>query len=266
MARATNGTVERAAQDYARRGWSVIAVEPRGKRPVVAWQEFQRRIAAPDEIAGWYRRSPERNVAIVTGAVSGLVVLDVDPRHGGAEGLAQLERAHGALPPTLEAETGGGGRHLYFASGEGSVRNKVGLAPGVDVRGEGGCVVAPPSLHASGRRYRWVAGRGPDDVPPAPLPRWLRSPMDGDAGRGRSLPHWRDLARTGVAEGERNATIASFAGHLLWHGVDPDVVRELLLAWNRGRCRPPLPDDEVARTVASIVRLHEREDGAGDAG
>ena len=72
--------------------------------------------------------------------------------------------------------------------------------------------------------------------------------------------------RRGVAEGERNNTIASLTGHLLWHGVDPEVALQLLLCWNRVRCRPPLSDDEVARTVESIRRTHVRhrhpDDGA----
>jgi hypothetical protein len=63
--------------------------------------------------------------------------------------------------------------------------------------------------------------------------------------------------REGVSEGERNSTIASLTGHLLWHGVDPEVALEVMLAWNRMRCRPPLDDAEVARTVASITKLHE---------
>jgi hypothetical protein len=61
----------------------------------------------------------------------------------------------------------------------------------------------------------------------------------------------------GVSEGERNSTVASLTGHLLWHGVDPQVALELMLAWNRLRCRPPLDDEEVARVVASITHLHE---------
>jgi hypothetical protein len=69
--------------------------------------------------------------------------------------------------------------------------------------------------------------------------------------------------RQDVAEGRRNSTLASLAGHLLWHGVDPQVAAELLLAFNRARCRPPLPDEEVAAVVASIVRMHQRgEEGA----
>jgi hypothetical protein len=67
------------------------------------------------------------------------------------------------------------------------------------------------------------------------------------------------LVKEGIQEGERNNAIASLAGHLFWHGIDPTVVLDLLLCWNAHRCRPPLPDDEVARTVDSIMRLHESD-------
>jgi len=81
---------------------------------------------------------------------------------------------------------------------------------------------------------------------------------------GHSLSHWREVVRRRVPEGERNNTIASLAGHLLRHGVDAEVVLELLAAWNRAQCDPPLPDEEVARVVESIGRLHgrHRESGA----
>jgi hypothetical protein len=109
-------------------------------------------------------------VAIVTGGVSGLVVLDVDPRHGGDRSLRQLELDEGPLPVTLESRTGGGGRHLWFSSGGSPGSPSRILAPGIDVKGEGGLAIAPPSLHASGERYAWLAGRGPDDREPAALP------------------------------------------------------------------------------------------------
>jgi hypothetical protein len=254
----TGGDVHAAALAYAARGWSVVPIESRGKRPLVPWLEFQRRIAAADEIDGWFRRWPEANVGIVTGRVSGLTVVDIDPRHGGAASLERVGDEHGPLPRTVEAETGGGGRHLYFAYPGQLVHNRVGIRPGIDLRADGGCVVAPPSLHPSGRRYRWARGCGPDEVPLAALPGWLLPEAHGDGPRGHPLAYWRELVRGDVAEGTRNNTLASLAGHLLWHGVDPPVVHELLLAFNRVRCRPPLPDEEVAQVVASITRLHER--------
>ena len=198
-------------------------------------------------------------MAIVTGAVSSLVVLDVDPLHGGDTSIGELERAHGRLPHTVEAITGGGGRHAYFSHPGGLVHNQVGLAPGLDLRGDGGFVVAPPSVHPSGRRYVWTPSHRPEETPPAPMPSWLLDRARRGEHMGHPLPHWRRLVREGVREGERNNSIASLAGHLLWHGVDAKVTLDLLLCWNATRCRPPVSDDEVARTVESIGRTHFRE-------
>ena len=255
---ATSTPIADAAQAYAARGWSVIPMQPRGKRPLVVWREFQQRSATADEIDRWYRHWPDANVGIVTGQVSGIVVVDIDAGHGGAESVARAEDLHGPLPVTVEAATGGGGRHLYYAHAGVAVANRVALRPGIDVRGDGGCVVAPPSVHPSGRCYVWVDGRGPGECAPAPPP----VHFFGDAGAmrsvGHSRRHWRRLIGEDIGEGARNNTIASLTGHLLWRGVDLDVVLELMLAWNRSHCRPPLADDEVQQVVASIAGLHER--------
>ncbi len=260
----TQQTPEQAARAYLARGWAAVPVEPRGKRPVVPWEPYQRRLPSPAEITAWYARSPRANVGIVTGEGSGLVVLDIDPRHGGDASLAALEQRHGPLPATVVALTGGGGRHVYFGHPGETMRNKVGLAPGIDLRGDGGLVVAPPSYHPSGRRYAWQPGHHPDDMPLAPLPAWLHDLALGDAdGAGHPLAHWRHLVRAGIGEGERNNTVASLTGHLLWHGVDPEVALQLMLCWNRVRCRPPLSDEEVARTVESIRRTHTRHRPSG---
>jgi hypothetical protein len=249
------------------RGWSVIPIKAGAKRPVVRWEPFQNRLPTREEVEGWFRRWPEANLGIVTGAVSGLVVLDIDPRHGGEDSLTQLEVDHAALPETVEVMTGGGGRHLYFAHPGGSVPNKVALMPGIDLRGDGGLVVAPPSLHPSGKRYFWEVSHHPDDMAPAPVPPWLVALLRRDGVHpGYPLTYWRALVHRGVAEGERNNTVASLTGHLLWHEVDPEVVMELLLCWNRVSCRPPLDDEEVARTVESITRTHLRHRGQADGG
>ncbi len=253
---------EISALDYCHRGWSVVPVRPRGKRPLLRWLAFQHRLPGVDEIREWFARWPDANVAIVTGRVSGLIVLDVDPQHHGNASVAALEGEHGALPVTVEAVTGGGGRHVYFAHPGGALGNRAGIAAGVDVRGDGGYVVAPPSVHPSGEPYRWHEQRAPGEVPLAPLPGWLQSMLGGDASgrRGRSIAAWRALIHAGVPAGARNATVASLTGHLLWHGVDAEIAMELLLCWNRVRCRPPLSDDEIIRTVDSITRLHDKGD------
>lgn len=258
----------RAAFGYLRRGWSVIPVEAGGKRPLVRWEDYQHRRADADEVRHWYQRWPGAGIGIVTGVISGLVVLDIDPPHGGDDSLDDLEHRYSVLVTTIEAITGGGGRHVYFKHPGGTVRNRVGLAPGIDLRGDGGMVVAPPSLHPSGRRYAWEMSHHPDDTAPAPLPAWLLGAASAEAPhRGHTSGYWRDLVRRSVAEGERNDTVASFAGHLLWRGVDAEVATDLLLCWNRARCRPPLSDAEVVRTVESILRTqlrHRPDVGPGD--
>ena len=251
----------RAALDYLSRGWSVLPFRAGDKRPLVAWTEYQRRRPTEAEVQAWFLETPNANVGIVTGAISGLIVLDIDPAHGGDESLRRLEREQGPLPRTVEAVTGSGGRHLYFAHPGGLVHNRVGIFTGIDVRADGGCVVAPPSLHHSGQRYRWASAHEPENCPLAPLPSWLVAQVSERGERtGHPLTYWRKLVAEGVAEGERNNTIASLTGHLLWHGVDPDAVLELLLCWNRVRCRPSLPDDEVIRTVDSIIRIHRQHE------
>jgi hypothetical protein len=254
----TENQVLHAAIGYVALGWSVIPIQPRGKIPLVRWEEFQRRRADIDEVERWFKRWPAANVGVVTGAISGLVVLDIDQRHGGGESLERWEMRHGPLPLTIEATTGGGGRHAYFVHPGFTLRNRAGLVPGVDLRGDGGMVVVAPSIHASGRAYAWRAAHAPGEVPLAPMPPWLLRQARAEGTRaGHPASFWRTLVKEGVEQGRRNNTIASFAGHLLWHGVEPDVVAELLLCWNRVRCRPPLADDEVARVVASIARRHE---------
>jgi len=261
-----NGAMSReaircAALSYARRGWSVIPIRPREKVPLVAWESHQARRAEQAEIEEWFRRWPDANIGIVTGEVSNLVVLDVDPLHGGTDSLRELERREGTLPVTVQGITGGGGQHFYFAFPLRHLSSRAGLAPGLDLRAEGGVVVVPPSIHPSGNVYSWAPGRAPEVRGIASMPPWLLRLARGALGRrGHSRVYWRALVESGVTEGVRNTTIASLAGHLLWHGVDPSVVCELLLCWNRVRCRPPLDDAEVARTVSSIAHTHASEE------
>lgn len=125
------------------------------------------------QIQNWWRRFPLANIGVATGATSGIVVIDVDPRNGGTESLAALEREFGSLPPTVESLTGGGGRHLFFKHPGGKVRNRSNLRPGIDVKGDSGYIVAPPSTHQSGGSYRWREGHAPSESDLAELPNWL---------------------------------------------------------------------------------------------
>jgi hypothetical protein len=117
----------------------------------------------------WWSIHPAANVGIATG--DNIIVLDIDPRHCGDRSLAEIERAHEVLPASWRAATGGGGWHIYFAIPPTRRYKNKPLAPGIDVRGYGGLVAAPPSLHQSGRNYAWT--HGPDSAALAIVPPWL---------------------------------------------------------------------------------------------
>lgn len=243
-----------AALAYVRRNWPVLPL--RGKLPLLA-RGLHDASTDPALIAEWWQRWPEANVGVRTGG--GLVVLDVDGDDG-ADSLHELEREHGELPQTVAALTGGGGRHYYFATAE-AVRNSAGrLGRGLDVRGDGGYVVCPPSVHESGRAYEWEVSGHPAETRLAPLPAWLAERLrERSPGQARPVSEWRELAAGGAREGERNARTASLAGHLLARGVDTLVTLELLIAWDATRNRPSLGGDEVTRVVASIARREARK-------
>lgn len=199
------------------------------------------------------------NIGIVTGAISGIVALDVDPRHDGDQTVAALEREHGPLPPTWRFLTGGGGEHILFRHPGAAVPNSAGqVGPGIDVRGDGGYIVAPPSQHISGRPYAISVDHHPDDVQLAEMPAWLLSRLLAEPAATKSAAKpttdWRSTVSAVIAEGERNRTLASLSGHLLRNRIDPWVTLDLLQAWNRTHCCPPLAEAEVAATVRSIAR------------
>ncbi len=119
--------------------------------------------------------------------MSGVVVLDVDPRNGGDEALAALETRHGPLPATWRVLTGGGGEHVFFRHPGNPVNNAKGrLGPGLDLKADGGYVVAPPSEHMSGQRYALSIDHHPDEVPLADAPDWLLATAPTLRGARRS--------------------------------------------------------------------------------
>ncbi len=173
-----NWTPLDAALHYASLGWRVLPIKPGGKRPPMAsWQHAA--TTDTEIIRNWYKGLyGGHGVGIATGAGSGIFVLDVDVSGDkrGDETLADLEARHGKLPDTVRAITGSNGRHIAFKNPTGvEIRNNAStkLGPGLDVRGEGGQVVAAPSVHPNGTPYRWEPGHGPGEVALADAPAWL---------------------------------------------------------------------------------------------
>ncbi len=195
-------------------------------------------------------RWPFANVGIATGAASGFFVLDVDGEIGG-ESLKELEAEHGKIPATIEQITGGGGRHLLFKSPKNiNIGNKVRLFDGIDIRGDGGYIVAPPSIHISGRRYEWEISSRPFEVEMAEPPKWLIELIQQSSAPTPGAD-WPGLI-TEIPKGERNQTLARYAGRLINRRITGKETLLLILALNGFACRPPLPEDEVKKIVDSI--------------
>lgn len=143
-----------------------------GKHPRTR-RGFKDATTDPETIRSWWEKWPGANIGVRAGAESGFIVIDVDPRNGGDVTLEDLERRHGALPATVEAITGGGGRHLLFSHPGDRIRSRNGVRPGIDLKADGGYIVVAPSLHTSGRRYVWELSSRPGEVAIARMPAWL---------------------------------------------------------------------------------------------
>lgn len=162
--------VKDKARFYKKNGLSVIPIRPGKKTPKIKWTPFQKRIMSLEEIEECFGKNS--NIAIVTGKISNIIVLDIDPRNGGDETLKGLK-----IPDTVTAETGGGGLHFYFKYPEGfdkiSPFSNTKEYPGVDLKADGGYIVGEPSLHPSGERYKFVEGKCFGEIELAEAPKWL---------------------------------------------------------------------------------------------
>jgi hypothetical protein len=243
-----------AALALAKLGCAIFPCQPRGKSPV-SRDGFKAATTNTNHIDTWWSAGPDCNIGIATGTPSGFWVLDIDGEEGELS-LRELEQASGALPNTVEAITGKG-RHCYFRIGEhGSVGVSAGqIANGLDIRGDGGYVLAPPSVHPSGRVYAWSVDSAKDF---AEAPDWLYALINANdtSGKGKSLAHWHETLTSRIANGTRNVTLTSVAGKLIHEGVDVILVYDLLTCVNVARCEQPLSDDEVKTIVQSVMTKH----------
>jgi hypothetical protein len=204
----------------------------------------------PTQIRRWYEAEPDTNFGIATGGR--LLVVDFDPKNGGMASLDKLE-SEGLLPETYIVETGSGGRHLYYLIPDGvEIKNSAGkLAPGVDIRGDGGYVVAPYSVHASKLPYMPLT---PDTEPVEAPPELIERIQNSSKTRNQAVEGGAE-----IIEGGRNDALASIGGSMRRRGCGPAAIRAALLEENQGRCSPPLPDEEVEGIAESVSRYEPDE-------
>lgn len=237
-------------------GWSIIPIQEGSKKPAFDWKMWQSRRASPEQIRHWWEKNPNYNIGVVTGRISGLVVVDFDTKKGMPDAVTIAKAyPHGPLQ-----RTGGGGIQVFVKHPGHEIVNNVGLfnpdtRHDVDIRADGGYVVVAPSTHPSGGRYEWI--RPPDD-PLGEPPAWLVPRDEREYNKKDKSPDWLTSAlQQPIPEGRRNDTLARVVGGLLRKNVPPDLVHSLLRPWwiasHRGEPRDQFMREYDA-TVASIVR------------
>lgn len=232
-----------AASELLDRGFSVIPIKHGTKKPLIKWEEFQHRQATEDEVEAWFHQWPDAQLALVTGSISGLVVVDAD----GQDGIAWIKAN---MPRTGVYQRTRKGYHAFYRLNGTPARNGVRIAPEVDVRGEGGYVLIAPSEHPDGGQYELVYLQGLDgwdDLADFELPACITGEV-----KEKEPVEIRE-----VQQGERNNELVRVVGKYLNLGMALDAALCLALGWNTQHCRPPLDRGEIEQTVKSIYRTHK---------
>jgi hypothetical protein len=228
-------------------GWRLVPAPRAGKSPMGSWKSAQTEPATDDEIREAFE-GKDRNVFLITGAISKLAVLDCDDR----QAVAYWRDKLGDVLDRTACVSTGKGKHFYFSLAEGEAhrgRSSPGGKSGKwDLRAEGGGVVAPPSIHPSGRKYRWIDGKGPESVQPAPEALWAGATEEsGEKGPRSLLSH---LLANPPTEGNRNNWLAQVAGHFAKNIPHQDAYEAMVR--EAAEKVPGLDEDEIDKLIHSI--------------
>lgn len=251
------------AIEYADRGWKVFPLHTSkksacscgnpscssaAKHPRI--KEWQKSCSDKlPQIEDWWKKWPDANIGLATGNASGFFVIDIDPRHGGKESLQDLVKKNGVFPKTLASNTGGGGYHLFFKEPNIRITNRINLLPGIDIRGDGGYVVAPPSFHHSGAQYSWTKDLKESSIQDAP--NWL---LELFLRPSKPYTNSEILSANVVQAGGRNNFLTREAGKLRRKGFDQSQLLQELRKINENCCVPPLDEHELLTICASVSR------------
>lgn len=240
-----------AAIEYAKKGFAVFPLKYRDKVPLTR-NGCKDATTDAAQIKAWWQKYPNANIGLATGSVSQnvfVIDLDIDEDRGidGYHSLEDWQREHGDFPETWTAITGRGGYHLYYR-GNGRIKNRAGIIDGVDIRGNGGYVVAPPSIHKNGNRYEWEYS--PDEFEIAKADNNVEYFLSHDnqkQGTAFTMPNI-------VAAGQRNQMLFRFACMMQAKGASDQSVFAATMAENESSCSPPLTEQEVRIIVSSATK------------
>jgi len=240
------------AMEYCKRGFSIIPIKSKDKSPpLIAWEDHQARKADEAEIKGWFEKWGDINLGLVTGEVSGIIVIDIDSE-AAKEGLKKHAGDYD-LEAVPRSRTGRGWQ-LFFRHPGGKIQNRAGILPNLDFRGDGGYVVVPPSTHPNGETYEWEVPLN-GELPK--LPQQLFSLITSGNGTGQE-PRERfntTQALAGVPEGERDETLFKLACKLRSADVPKDMAERLILE-AAANCKPSFPELEARAKVENAYKRY----------
>lgn len=237
-------------------GWAVFPVSASTKKPLTphGCKDAKKDSGA---IKAWWKRHPDASIGVATGAISNLIVIDEDIDEdkdlNGYQEVTQWERINGNLPETVRAITGRGGSHLYFKYTGNDIKNRAGILEGVDVRGEGGYVIAPPSYHPNGTQYQWEDD--PEEIPLAEVDDTVKKFLE--IGHSATTNTFK-LPQV-IHSGQRNATLYKLACSLQARGLEDDTILQTIIKENQTKCEEPLPDNELFTIVQSALTYKKGE-------
>lgn len=232
--------------------FSIIPID-KNKKPLIRWTEFQKRLPTEQELQGWFTQWPDANIAIVTGTLSGVCVVDLDEVEIAKKALNDLIPDSLSFPVVKTPK----GEHWYFKCSDPTISNNAKTINGCDQRGEGGYIIAPPSINSEGKKWSWLPALDIFSAALQPLPdaylEAIKKPVIGE--KTNSV---KELLSIGATEGSRNDSLSRVAGALFQKGLTLDETLRLCVAWNQ-TLEMPLPLGEVERTVGSIFKKHSVE-------
>lgn len=248
-----------AALKYAKEyGWAVFPCSPDTKKPLTP-HGCKDAKKTPGPIKAWWTRHPDASIGVATGTMSNLIMIDEDldeiEGKDGPHNMMLWERDNGDLPETVVVITGRGGRHRYFKYDKDDIKNRAGIIKDVDVRGEGGYAILPPSKHPNGTIYEWETS--PDEMEIAEV----------DENVLKFLSIGKEIKEKGqklkldevIQSGQRNTTMHKLACSLQAQGLEDNAIMAAVQQENENRCNPPLSPDEIETIVKSALKYRKGE-------
>jgi hypothetical protein len=255
-----------AALGYAAQGIPVFPLKAKEKVPLTV-RGFKDATTDEQTIRAWWTRWPNANVGIPTGAASGWAVVDIDAQGGGLDSLKELVDAYGEIPTGRRSKTGNGGAHLIFQHVNGFRNSASKLAKGIDTRGDGGYIVAPPSVHPNGTVYQWT-----DEGEPGELPAWLdprntpgnlsslnltRRSIDS-RGVERCRAYLEKVPNAISGNGGHGATLRA-ACECFRFGLTESQAWDMLCWFNASKCDPEWSERELRHKLKEGRKLVDAE-------